>query len=107
MRQAQNSAVFRWAVMEVCLVFLLTGNVQAQVADQPSTDAVTQGQIDKLIEQLGDWDSTVRKSAVNSLVSFGSPAVPPLVDALCDGRIRVRRAAASALGEIGSLWLRG
>jgi len=54
-----------------------------------------------LIAALGDDDPDVIKAATRALVKVGTPALPGLIAALKHRRLRVRRLAAAALGEIG------
>jgi HEAT repeat protein len=54
-----------------------------------------------LIAALGDDDPNVIKAATRALVKVGTPALPGLIAALKHRRLRVRRLAAAALGEIG------
>jgi HEAT repeat protein len=54
-----------------------------------------------LIAALEDDDPDVIKAATRALVKVGTPALPGLIAALKHRRLRVRRLAATALGEIG------
>jgi hypothetical protein len=54
-----------------------------------------------LIAALEDDDPDVIKAATRALVKVGTPALPGLIAALKHRRLRVRRLAAAALGEIG------
>jgi hypothetical protein len=54
-----------------------------------------------LIQALGDGDWDVRAAACEALVKIGAPAVPPLIQALRDGNSDVRAAACEALVKIG------
>jgi HEAT repeat protein len=61
--------------------------------------------IGPLISGIADDESTFefwefRRSATDALVSIGEPAVEPLIAALNDGPLQLRRYAAMALGEI-------
>jgi len=53
------------------------------------------------IAALEDDDPDVIKAATRALVKVGTPALPGLIAALKHRRLRVRRLAAAALGEIG------
>ena len=55
--------------------------------------------IEPLIEALGDLD-IVHKAAAEALIKIGAPTVKPLIKALKDGGIFVRRGSAYALGAI-------
>lgn len=57
--------------------------------------------IESLINQLGDEDMSVVRSAAKELANIGEPATPALIKALSDDNEGVRRGAAYALGIIG------
>jgi HEAT repeat protein len=58
--------------------------------------------LDRLIQELNDKDSDVRRSAAYGLDKIRDPrAVEPLIATLSDKEWRVRSAAATALGHIG------
>ncbi len=59
------------------------------------------GDINRLIKALTDRDPGIRDAARKALITIGSLAVEPLIVALGYESVRVRRNAASALGEIG------
>jgi HEAT repeat protein len=68
-------------------------------APLPLPEAVAQ------VVAQGSWGVLVRalphEAVRAAVVELGTPAVPPLIQALGDGDIDVRRAACRALGEIG------
>ncbi|CAG0947812.1 partial putative phycocyanin operon protein Z, partial [Anaerolineae bacterium] len=57
--------------------------------------------IPSLISVLNDDDSRIRKTAADSLVQIGKPAIQALLVALKDQNPRTRSRAAYALGQIG------
>ena len=59
------------------------------------------GEIDKLMRGLGSSRWEARRAASEALVSMGSPAITPLIDALQDRNPDVRWAAIRALGKLG------
>lgn len=66
-----------------------------------SGDAVTCApSVEGLLQQLGDRDGVTRERARRSLVSLGSPAVEPLLQALKAKKSRVRFEAAMCLRDI-------
>jgi hypothetical protein len=54
-----------------------------------------------LLRAMDDPHWSVRESAENALMNFGGDAVPTLIEALEDPRLRTRCRAARLLGEIG------
>lgn len=58
--------------------------------------------ISSLLEALRADDMYLRMAVTGALINIGHPAVPGLVKALFDRNKAVRRAAAKALGKIGS-----
>ncbi|MCD6567584.1 MAG: HEAT repeat domain-containing protein [Dehalococcoidia bacterium] len=62
---------------------------------------IDSNRIKSLIASLGEKDAQARQSAYESLVSIGKPATTLLIEALSSHGKRIRREAASALGEIG------
>ena len=55
--------------------------------------------VEPLVKLLGDSDKVVRQTALDSLEKLGKPAVPQLIKALED--VKIRKYVARALGEIG------
>ncbi len=55
--------------------------------------------VEPLVKLLGDSDKGVRQTTLDSLEKLGKPAVPQLIEALYDKKIR--KYVARALGEIG------
>ena len=69
------------------------------MATQPTVE-----QVNLLIKQLSSKEPSIRSKAAKQLAEFGSqaqPAVYPLIEALQDSSIIVRRNVALALGKIG------
>ncbi|MHC4341565.1 MAG: HEAT repeat domain-containing protein, partial [Planctomycetota bacterium] len=59
--------------------------------------------IRELVEELGDKDAHVRKTARERIVDLGKPAMPYLVEALGNDSTVVRTEAALALGQMGTV----
>jgi hypothetical protein len=57
--------------------------------------------VDPLIAALNDSDMNVRKAAGKALIEIGTPAVEPLIAVLVHSDWEVRRSAVEALGQIG------
>ena len=55
--------------------------------------------VEPLVKLLGDSDKGIRQTTLDSLEKLGKPAVPQLIEALDDKKIR--KYVARALGEIG------
>ena len=55
--------------------------------------------VEPLVKLLGDNDKVIRQTALDSLEKLGKPAVPQLIKALDDEKLR--KYVARALGEIG------
>ena len=66
---------------------------------QPEPAAPAAGTVE-LIAGLADEDKAAREEKQRALVRIGRPAVPELIEALEDGPLRVRTAAAWVLGRI-------
>ncbi|MHC4930838.1 MAG: HEAT repeat domain-containing protein, partial [Planctomycetota bacterium] len=59
--------------------------------------------IRELVEELGDEDAHVRRTARKQIVELGKPAVQALTEALGNDSVVVRTEAALALGEMGTV----
>lgn len=58
--------------------------------------------VQELIVTMGDENSGVRSKSMIALVEIGEPSVDPLINALSNENLQIRRQAAEALGVIGS-----
>ena len=70
--------------------------------DEPPKKSIDdQDSVEDLIKALKDDDSSIRRSAVRTLMKIGKPAVEPLIKALGDEDALVRQYAAWVLGDVG------
>ena len=77
-----------------------SGEIQAQARRLALIKPDQESLIASLIGDLSDGDENVRKSAIEDLVRIDTSAVGPLITALMSENYRVRRSAATALGQI-------
>lgn len=82
------------------LVAAMVASTVVCVADRPPADSVERAQ--DLIPFLGSSDPHTRGGALYQLVQIGSPAIPPLLNALSHGDSATKHVAATALGYIGT-----
>ncbi|MFC1637269.1 HEAT repeat domain-containing protein [Planctomycetota bacterium] len=106
----------RIAILVISLVILmmpkLIGHANAQQArevkakdqeEKRSPNSDMEQRIDRLIDSLKSEDDAVFMDTARTLVRIGEPAVLPMIKALEDENVRVRRAAAFVLGKIADV----
>ena len=74
----------------------LAAKALGQIGDESEASVPT------LLVAMRDNDMFLRAGITGALINIGYPAVPGLTKALFDGNKAVKRAAAKALGKIGS-----